>query len=240
MPTNGQTRTLPSQKATPPPGRRGWRAIVAAQWNATWAEGSPVHRLWDDLRQAPIRGWHGMAHWIKGVIAGVGFSLVVLVLYGAGAVLWSLFTRLLTAAPQVQVGDDTSSGVRAVIDRPVRAYLAAGSQGLTVSASTLYAMWQLTGLAALILGFLTRSNAMRLTWTVWGAATIGMVWAASPDGARTVATAVAVLAWTLTSTIALRGVRLRRRVTIYNEGPNIRHEIVIPTPTSAGPDRHRD
>ncbi len=171
-----------------------------------------------------------MANWIKAVAAIAVFSFVVLLFNDAVGVLLGAAHRILTAVPNVQVGDNTSTGVWATIDNPVRSYLAA----LPISASTVYTLWQVTGLFALIAGFLTRSNGIRLTWLTWGFAGIAMVWTTTPDASRTVATAVAVLAWTVASAFAMRGLNLRPRVFAHvtTDAPQVtvQPQIHVPAP----------
>ncbi|GAB2606817.1 hypothetical protein GCM10027168_44570 [Streptomyces capparidis] len=218
-PGTGQPR-----KTTPPSRARR----ITAWWNRAWSDGGTLHRRWEELRTAPETGWHGMAHWIKALISVAGASATVLL--AAAAV------RVLDAVPDMGVGDDTSTGVWAVIDQPVRSYITTHSTGLPISASTVYTLWAATGWACLILGCLTRSNGVRLTWTAWGAAGVAMVWSSTSAPGRTIATGIAVLAWTAASTFALRGLNLRPRVFahIHNAGPEIRPEIHIPAPTPPG------
>ncbi|MFF3327551.1 hypothetical protein [Streptomyces sp. NPDC002889] len=54
--------------------------------------------------------------------------------------------------------------------------IAQHSAGLAVETSTVYTLWQLTGIVALVLGYLSRNNGVRATWTAWGAATVWMIW----------------------------------------------------------------
>jgi hypothetical protein len=75
----------------------------------------------------------------------------------------------------VQVGTDTSHGVFAVVDQPIRSYIAAHCAGLQISASTVYTLWQAVGLFGLI-GGAFRSSGARLTWTAWGVASVAMVY----------------------------------------------------------------
>lgn len=112
----------------------------------------------------------------------------------------------------MQIGTDTSTGVWAVVDQPIRSCIAQHFAGLAISASTVYSLWLATGVISLVFGFLTRSNGVRLTWTAWGAASAWMVWTATPEPSRTVALGIGVLAWTLASAFALRGLNLRPRV----------------------------
>jgi hypothetical protein len=113
----------------------------------------------------------------------------------------------------------------------VRTYIAQHSAHLTISGSTLYTVWQLTGLFGLIAGFAGWTGA-RITWTTWGAATIAMVWSAAPADGRTLATGLAVLAWTVASAFALRGLTLRPAffTHIHNAGHQIEPHIHLPTP----------
>ncbi|MER7112224.1 hypothetical protein [Streptomyces sp. NPDC000229] len=215
-----------------------------AWWSEAWEEGGTLHELWEDVRRAPDAGWHGMANWIKAVAAIAVFSFVVLLFNGAVDVLLDAAHRILTAVPNVQVGDNTSTGVWATIDKPVRSYIAAHSAGLPISASTVYTLWQVTGLSSLIAGFITRSNGIRLTWTAWGIAGMAMVWTTTPDTSRTVATAIAVLAWTFASAFALRGLNLRPRVfsSVHTGAPQITVQPQIHIPAQPGgpaPDKVR-
>ncbi|MFD5728309.1 hypothetical protein ACFWMT_19760 [Streptomyces sp. NPDC058368] len=186
-----------------------------------------------------------MANWIKAVASIAVFSFVVLLFNGAVGVLLDTAHRILTAVPDVQVGDSTSTGVWATIDNPVRSYIAAHSVGLPISASTVYTLWQITGLFSLIAGFITRNNGIRITWTCWGLAGIAMVWTTTPDISRTVATAIAVLAWTTASALALRGLTLRPQFhsSVHTGAPQVtlQPQIHIPAqPDGSTPDNvHR-
>lgn len=60
-------------------------------------------------RQAHELGWHEMANWIKTVLALAGFAVVVLLLDGVAGVLADVLYRLVTPAPKVQIGTDTST-----------------------------------------------------------------------------------------------------------------------------------
>ncbi|MFJ4320626.1 hypothetical protein ACIP46_35890 [Streptomyces lavendulae] len=195
-------------------------------WSDAWDDGGVLHDRWEDLRQAPELGWHGMANWLKAALGLAGIALVIMLLNGAADALAAMLHSLLTAVPRVQVGTDTSSGILAVIDQPVRTYIAAHTVSLPITAATVYTVWQLVGLFGLIGGF-ARSSAARITWTTWGAASIAMVWDAAPDEGRTIATGLAVLAWTAASAFALRGLTLRPSffTHIHNEGHQIEPHI---------------
>ncbi|WP_329595890.1 hypothetical protein OG195_44800 (plasmid) [Streptomyces sp. NBC_01362] len=238
-PLNGQADTPELPPATEPrfEALREW-------WNNAWDEGGALHARWEDIRRARHAGWHGMAHWIKAALGLAGICAVIILLDGATDALADRMHRLLTAVPRVQVGADTSTGVSAVVDQPIRSYIAAHSAGLPISASTVYTLWQVTGLFSLIGGFITRSNGIRLTWSCWGFAGIAMVWTTTPDTSRTVATAIAVLAWTIASAFALRGLNLRPRVfsTVHTGAPQItvQPQIHIPAqPDGPAPDSVR-
>ncbi|MFE9770029.1 hypothetical protein ACFYPC_36815 [Streptomyces sp. NPDC005808] len=199
------------------------RAALSEWWEDAWTEGGVLHQRWEDLRQAHELGWHEMANWIKTVLALAGFAVVALFLDGAAGVLADALHRLLTAAPRVQIGTDTFTGVLAVVDQPVRSYIAQHSAGLAVSGSTLYTLWQVAGLVGLVGGFL-RSTAARLLWTAWGTGSAAMIWSAAPELGRTLATGIAVAVWLLASAFALRGLQLRRAVVVH-VAPRIHNEI---------------
>lgn len=209
--------------AAGPTGKKDtWRDALRTRWDNAWSiPGGVLYQRWEELRRAPELGWHLMANWIKALLAVIVLSISVLLLDGALNVLADLVHQLLTAAPKVQVGTDTSTGVWAVVDQPVRTYIAQHSAGLAVSASTVYTLWQLAGLIGLIGGFL-RSTAARLLWTIWGAASAAMIWTTAPEHGRTLATGIAVLAWLLGSAFALRGLTLRPALVI---SPRIRNVI---------------
>lgn len=229
----------PAATATQPTASR--LAELRAWWDEAWAKDGVLHEKWEDLRQAPELGWHLMANWVKAGLSLLGISFAIIIVTTAIGTVAETLDRLLAAAPTVRGGVDTSGGVWGVIDNPLRQYIAAHSAGLPISASTVYTLWQLTGLFCLITGFITRSNGVRLTWTAWGAASIAAVWATTPETSRTIATAIAVLAWTLASALALRGLNLRPRVfaTIHNP-VDVRPEIHIPAqPDHADPDNVR-
>jgi hypothetical protein len=201
------------------------------RWNDSWRHGL-LHDRWEDLRRAPELGWHGMSNWLKALLSAAGVSAAVLLMGSAAGTVLNTLHQLLTAAPHGQVGT-ASHGAFAVVDQPVRTYIATHSTGLQISASTVYTLWQIVGLFGLIGGFF-RSSGARLTWTAWGAACVAMVWSAAPVGGRTVATALTVLAWTVGSAVALRGLTLRPVVFthIHNTAPAVEPHIHLPAPAT--------
>ncbi|MFH8558908.1 hypothetical protein ACH4FE_35700 [Streptomyces celluloflavus] len=180
----------------PEPGPSWWK-------QATGKHGCLTRRL-NDLQDASTYGWPKTATWIKTLLAVAAFTAVALALRWAGTLLIQAGHAL--PWPITAIADPT--GLLATIDHPVRHYLDTHTAALPVSATTTYATWQAVGAASFILGCL-RSTGARLTWTAWGAATVAMVWAQTPATGREVATGLAVLAWTSTSTLALRGLSLR-------------------------------
>ncbi|WP_381805539.1 hypothetical protein [Streptomyces niveus] len=238
---NDRAPHIPGQRQQPPAPEPAAEetnprlAALRAWWNTAWDQGGVLHDRWEDLRRAPELGWHGMAHWVKAAIGLAGICVVIILLDTATGVLTDAAHRLLTAVPDVQVGDNTSTGVWATIDNPVRSYIAAHSAGLPISAATVYTLWQFTGLFSLGAGFITRSNGVRLTWVAWGFTGVAMVWTTTPDTSRTVATAITVLAWTAASAFALRGLNLRPRVFANIGAPEITVQPQIHIPTPAAP-----
>ncbi|MGW2109503.1 hypothetical protein [Streptomyces sp. NPDC001948] len=216
----------------PAPGKKQPQlAVLREWWTAAWDEGGVLHNRWEDLRRAPELGWHGMAHWIKAVIGLAGVCAVIILLDGATGVLADALRRVLTAVPDVQVGADTSDSVFAVVDQPIRSYIATHTTSLPINASTVYTVWQVVGLFGLVGGFF-RSSGARLTWTAWGAASTAMVHSTAPADSRTIATGLALLAWTAASTLALRGLTLRPEVFIHNAGHQIEPHLHLPAPAA--------
>lgn len=125
--------------------------------------------------------------------------------------------------PRVPGWTEMVDQVGATVDDPVRRYLNTHSQALPITAATTYSIWKAIGFGSLLLGFFHNGPA-RFIWTMWAAATVPMVWVATPGPGRPVATAVALLAWALLSALALRGLRLRPpafiHVDVHNEAPH--------------------
>lgn len=206
-------------------------ARLRAGWDASWKQGGFLHERWEDVRHARFAGWHGMANWIKAVLSLAAVCTFIVLLDAAGDIVSALARGIATATPDTQLASETSNSLWVVIDTPVRSYIAQHTSDLSVSGSAVYAFWQAVGLFGLVGGFL-HSTGARITYTLWGAASIGMVWSASPADGRTVATGIAVLAWAIVSTLALRGLTLRPVLFthIHNAPPEIRPEIHIPAP----------
>ncbi|GGZ22074.1 hypothetical protein GCM10010300_77260 [Streptomyces olivaceoviridis] len=104
----------------------------------------------------------------------------------------------------------------ATIADPVHAYLAAHTAGLPLSASSAFVIWLGVGAVSLVLAWVTGAFGARLTWTAHGICTAAMVFDASPAAGRPVATALAVLAWTIGSLFTLRGLSLRPLIHLHN------------------------
>ncbi|MDX3637020.1 hypothetical protein PV728_43910 [Streptomyces europaeiscabiei] len=212
-------------------------AALRAWWNKAWDVDGVLYDMWEDVLSAPEDGFRNMAPWLRAVLGVAAVSFVVLMANAAGEVILQALHQLLTAVPRVQVGVDTSSGVFAVVDQPVRTYIAQHSAGLPVDGSTVYTLWLLTGIVGLVLGYLSRNNGVRAMWTAHGAATVWMVWTATPDTSRPVAAGLTVLAWTFLSAFAMRGLTLRRPVGRPARPAKVavRPEIHVHVPAPAAP-----
>ncbi|WP_407842085.1 hypothetical protein ACE1OC_42800 (plasmid) [Streptomyces sp. DSM 116496] len=214
----------------------------SSTWNDAWDGGGVFHRRWEEIRTARKAGWHGMANWIKALLVLAGVCVLIILLEAAGDIFDGFLRGLAASAPTTSIGTSTSSEFWDVVDTPVRVYIDQHTAGLPVSGSAAYTFWQLTGLFGLIGGFIGATGA-RITWTLWGAVTATAVWTTTPADGHTVATVIAVLAWTIASTFALRGLSLRP--VINNYAPvqpqiDIRPEIHIPAqpapPAEEAPD----
>lgn len=202
----GQTPEPSDAKDSPRPKRF---AGLRAAWNASWEQGGFLYERWEELFQARRLGWHEMANWIKAVLSLVGICAVIVLLHAVGDIVSAVLHRLSATRTVIEPpGVDTTSGLWGVIDNPVRSYIGQHSASLSVPGTAVYAFWQLTGLIGLIGGF-AGSTGARILWTGFGFSGVAMVWSATPDGSRTVATGIAALMWALASIVALRGLSLR-------------------------------
>ncbi|NEA66951.1 hypothetical protein [Streptomyces sp. SID12488] len=221
-PINGQHRSnsildLPEL----PPGHndKPRLARLRTAWKESWQEGGFLYQRWDELFQAGHADWHEIAAWIKTAGLLTGISLMVMMVDTADDIA-STTLKGLSALPASTAGD--GSGLWGTVDHPIRLFLADQAAHLSVAPAALYAFWQLTGLLALIGGFLRNSGA-RIAWGLFGCVTLAMVWSASPAGGRATATGLAALMWALASIFALRGLTLRPIV--HNHPPQFQPQF---------------
>ncbi|MDT0347544.1 hypothetical protein [Streptomyces litchfieldiae] len=217
------TTPTPTDTATTPPAsrmRRWWEQTL--DWTGDRIE---------DVLDAYAEGWSGTATWIRALAYTAGTAAGLAALWGvfrffAWVAGWSI-----PNAPDVPDVPDVprDTGLVATITQPVHTYLEAHTIGLPLEADTAYTTWYLIGAGALLLGMATGSVGARLTWTAWGAATVAMVWQATPDPGRPVAVGLAVLAWTAASVLALQGLNLRP-VTHHHTHITTQPRIDIPQP----------
>ncbi|MFF1443359.1 hypothetical protein [Streptomyces sp. NPDC058295] len=109
-----------------------------------------------------------------------------------------------------------AGSVWSTIDQPVTRFLITHTDGLPLTAQTAHALWLAGGIAIALLSAATGTFSARLTWILWGAATVWMTWAATPAIARPTAAGLTAIAWGITSVFALNGVGTRPRVTTIN------------------------
>ncbi|MEV4301415.1 hypothetical protein [Nonomuraea sp. NPDC049624] len=101
-----------------------------------------------------------------------------------------------------------------VVTTPAHAYITAHAAGLPMGADAIWSAWALTGPILWLLCRLTGSSwSARLAWLLYGAATVAMVYSASPVNGRMLAAGITVLYWGVLSVFALRG--LHRRPTVH-------------------------
>lgn len=224
-----QTPPPPDAKHRPRPKRF---ARLRAAWRESWQQGGFLHQRWEELLQARHAGWHEIAVWIKtaGLLAGI--SLIVMMVDAAGDIA-SAALKGLSDIPA------TGDGLWGTVDHPIRMFLADQAAHLAVAPAALYAFWQLAGLLSLIGGFFGNAGA-RIAWTLWGLASLAMIWSAAPAGGRAAATGLAALMWALASAFALRGLTLRPIV--HNHPPQFMPQFnpalylhaTLPAPAPAG------
>ncbi|WP_331755883.1 hypothetical protein [Streptomyces sp. NBC_01643] len=217
VPFPKQDRRDDNEQPTAPPPPAGW--VRFADRAVDWA-GDCI----EDILDAPTFGWRGMATWLK----------IFIILTGTVLILWAAWWGITALIGAVRAAEWQSqgTGLIATMHQPVWDYLQTHTAELPVSATTVYAAWQLFGTASFIASWWLRATGARLTWTAWGAATTGMIWAASPATGRTIAAGLAVLTWAAASTFALCGVSLRSSSSVHV------HNDVQPTPVQVRSDIH--
>ncbi|MCE0446813.1 hypothetical protein LT493_26145 [Streptomyces tricolor] len=235
---DGQALGFPEAPPVPSLDKEPWPEAFASGGPTPGTTAASLHGRWEDLRRAPELGWHGMANWVKTALGLAGICAVLILLDGATDVLADTLHRLLIAAPRVQVGADTSSGVFAVIDRPIRTYIAAHSAAPSRSApppSTPSGNWSASS-----------------AWSVAFSAAAAPA-SPGPRGARPVSpwsgtphpTRAAPSPPALPSSpgppppaFALRGLSLRPAIFthIHNAGHRIEPHIHLPAPAASGAD----
>ncbi|MEU9413222.1 hypothetical protein AB0E08_47085 [Streptomyces sp. NPDC048281] len=234
MRSNGINGThRPSRELLPAPRtkKRPWAARLRSWWARAWSPGGLLYGPWDDLARARHAGWHGMANWIKTVLTAMMVCSAIVVLDCTAHSTVELLDRLSAHAPPTGApGIESVGGLWGVIDNPISSYIGHHSVGLSISGSAVHTAWQLTGLIGLVCGT-AGLTAGRIIWLLWGTASIAMVWTASPDNNRTVATGLAILMWALASALPLRGLRTRPLVVHdHTHHPQIHLHSVNPPP----------
>ncbi|MFE7532239.1 hypothetical protein ACFU7Y_42060 [Kitasatospora sp. NPDC057542] len=127
-----------------------------------------------------------------------------------GLLLFATVGSVASALPPLHPYKADLGGMATAVDTPVRAYLAAHTEGLPISATAVRQIWLAAGVGLLAVSFLTGTFGARLTWTLWGAATAAMVWWGTQGQAKQVATGLAILGWGIASILALQGLGVRR------------------------------
>ncbi|MDH6107895.1 hypothetical protein P3T36_006354 [Kitasatospora sp. MAP12-15] len=200
---------------------RFWCRYTARPW---------LRRRGRDIEAALMGGWPTTAAWLR--------ALVYLTAYAALVGIVDSVIPLVVGFWQHTMVGAHHSGVVATVTRPVHDYLVTHG-GLPADSVTVWALWQTAGPVLFIAGAIGFTSA-RALWVAYGAATAAMVWAATPETGRPVATALAVACWVLLSTIALHGLRLRP-VLVVPVLVRIKPKITVkaatgrPKPTDSGP-----
>jgi hypothetical protein len=183
--------------------------------------------LADDLLTAPDLGWRLMAPWIR-VVAVTGGIIA------GGLLLVAVATGLTHGARDHTRPGSLPHNILLTVTDPVHRYLDTHTQSLPLDANAAFGLWAWTGIISLIVAGLG-SVGGRLTWIGWGAATTAAVWAGTEAPGREVAAAIAVLAWTAASAIALQGLSLRSIVVtnIDNRPRTATSRPAVPRPRAA-------
>jgi hypothetical protein len=176
---------------------------------AAWCSrylGPALRRRRSDLEEALEGGWDLTPTWVK-----VAAYLALTVLLSTPAV--ALVVDTVFDAYHRVVGVHT--GLAAMVTAPVQSFLQSHDAGLSMSAASLYGLWQLAGVV-LMVAALFGSVIGRIAWVAYGTGTGAMVWCATAPAGRPVAVAVVALLWALISVVALKGLSWPRPLNITN------------------------
>lgn len=147
--------------------------------------------------------------WVTRSDTWIGVGVLTVVAALAGAVLWLLWL-LVTALVDVATatGNAAADAGQTALDRlstgsiirtitgPVHAYIDSHVSGLPATADQVWWGWVISG-AVLLACASYGSRGARIGWTLHGAVTAAMVWAASPADNRELAVAITVGVWSL-------------------------------------------
>ncbi|MGW2401770.1 hypothetical protein ACWCYY_34975 [Kitasatospora sp. NPDC001664] len=175
--------------------------------------------------------------WVRALAYLTALALGVLVLGTIGGVLLSGAAAVINAIHLPQ-GLGITTGLRVALTTPVHTYLDAHTTD-PLTPATAYSVWKTGGLALFLAAFASRRPIARLGWTTWSAATVAMVWQASPEAGRTVATGAAIAVLTFASFLALRGLDFSLRPMVINRTEIQPQQITIQVPETKPAARHK-
>ncbi|MER5866151.1 hypothetical protein [Kitasatospora sp. NPDC002040] len=175
--------------------------------------------------------------WVRTLAYLLAITLAVVVLGTAGGVLLNAAGAVIDTVHLPQVLGATT-GLRTALTGPVHVYLDAHTTN-PLTPATAYAAWKTTGVVVFAVAFLGRVPVARLAWTAWSVATLAMIWQATPEAGRPVATGAAAAVLTAASFLALRGLSFSLRPMIINRTEIQPQQITIQVPEAKPATRHK-
>ncbi|MEV4617044.1 hypothetical protein AB0K43_31275 [Kitasatospora sp. NPDC049258] len=166
--------------------------------------------------------------WVRGLTYLAGTAFAVLLLGTIGGILLNGAAAVMGAIHLPEHIPGSGDGLRAAITDPIHTYLAAHTPE-PLTEATAYGAWKTLGVLAGLLAFLTQGAVARLAWSAWSCASLAMVWQASPEAGRPVATGLAAAAIAVVSLFALRGISFSLRPMVINR-TDVQPQITIQTP----------
>ncbi|MBW0101467.1 helix-turn-helix domain-containing protein [Pseudonocardia sp. KRD291] len=145
---------------------------------------SLIRSMWDEAWDRTSPDWP--PSWLKisvaiAVVLFVGFTVIDVVSIIAVRIAATLFD-IATATDWAQI-----------ITVPVRTFLSEGAAALPLDPSQLYSAWAILGSVFLVAA--VGSKLGLLGWAIFGAATVGMVWSATPNPSQWVAAGLTAITW---------------------------------------------
>ncbi|RKE02931.1 hypothetical protein [Streptomyces sp. TLI_171] len=204
---------------------------AAARWlNHLTAPGGRLDKVRRDL-VAAVEDWDDAERWVRVLAYLIAFATAALVLGTAGGILLQAAAAVVGAVhlPDHIPGD----GLAATITNPVHSYLAAHLPE-PLDTATAYGLWKTFGLATAVVAAVSQAATWRAAWVCWSAATLAMVWIATPEPGRTVAAGITAAALTAASALALRGLSFSLRPLVVSR-TEVHPQIVVQAPETLSP-----
>ncbi|WP_051743007.1 hypothetical protein [Kitasatospora sp. MBT66] len=229
QPHQPEPATTPTADEQPP---GTLREAATRQLHQLTAPGGRLDRLRRDLLDA-TDDWDSAERWVRVLAYLVGTAAAVLLLGTVGGILLNGAAAVMGAIHLPEHIPGSGDGLRAAITGPIHTYLASHLPA-PLTEATAYGTWKTVGLIVAVLSFASQTATWRLAWSCWSAATLAMVWNATPEPGRTVAVGITAAAIAAASAVALRGLSVSLRPMVISR-TEVHPQIVVQAPPEPKP-----